>query len=112
MTLDDYQAAARRTINPALSETDRLLDAAAGLSEEAGEFLGLVRKRAFQSRSVSRDELTEELGDALWCLAIAADCLGLRMDDVAAANVRKLENRHPNGFASRTPEDWSRTTRE
>jgi hypothetical protein len=42
---------ARRTINPKLSEADRLLDAAAGLSEEAGEFLGLVRKRAFQSRN-------------------------------------------------------------
>jgi NTP pyrophosphatase (non-canonical NTP hydrolase) len=112
MTLDDYQAAARRTINPALNDSDRLLDAAAGLSEEAGEFLGLVRKRAFQSRNVPRDKLTEELGDALWCLAMAADCLGLQLSDVAATNVRKLENRHPDGFLPRTPEDWSRTTRE
>ena len=112
MTLDDYQAAARRTINPALNDSDRLLDAAAGLSEEAGEFLGLMRKRAFQARNVSRENLTEELGDALWCLAIAADCLGLQLSDVAAANVRKLENRHPDGLPPRTPDDWSRTTRE
>lgn len=112
MTLDEYQTTARRTVNAALVESDRLLDAAAGLSEEAGEFLGLVRKRAFQSRDVSRDKLAEELGDALWCLAIAADCVGLRLEDVAVANVRKLEGRHPDGFASRKPEDWSRTTRE
>jgi len=112
MTLDDYQAVARRTINPALSDSDRLLDAAAGLSEEAGEFLGLVRKRAFQSRDVSRDKLVEELGDSLWCLAIAADCLGICLEDVAVTNVRKLEARHPTGFTNRQPEDWSRTTPE
>jgi NTP pyrophosphatase (non-canonical NTP hydrolase) len=112
MTLDEFQTAARRTINPSLNDADRLLDAAAGLSEEAGEFLGLVRKRVFQSRAVTRENLSEELGDALWCLAIAADCLGLQLDDVAAANMRKLEGRHPGGFEARTPEDWSRTTRE
>ena len=112
MTLDDYQTAARRTINPKLNDADRLLDAAAGLSEEAGEFLGLVRKRAFQSRTVSREKLTEELGDTLWNLAIAADCLGLQLSDIAVANVKKLESRHPDGFAQRTADDWSRTTRE
>ena len=36
MTLDDYQRAALRTINPALDDRDRLLDASAGLAEEAG----------------------------------------------------------------------------
>ena len=112
MTLDEFQDNARQTVNPALSESDRLLDAAAGLSEEAGEFLGLVRKRAFQSRDVSRDKLAEELGDSLWCLAIAADCLGLRLEEVAGANVRKLQARHPQGFTTRRPEDWSRTARE
>jgi NTP pyrophosphatase (non-canonical NTP hydrolase) len=112
MTLDEFQSAARRTINPALNDADRLLDAAAGLSEEAGEFLGLVRKRIFQSRPTTREKLSEELGDALWCLAIAADSLGLQLEDVAAANVKKLESRHPDRFAPRTPEDWSRTATE
>jgi NTP pyrophosphatase (non-canonical NTP hydrolase) len=112
MTLDEYQEAARRTINPSLGERDRLLDAAMGLSEEAGELLGLVRKRAFQSRDVARETLIEELGDTLWCLAIAADSLGITLSDVANANVDKLQRRHPTGFAARTPEDWSRTSRE
>ena len=41
--LNDYQNSAKRTINTALSDKDRLLDAAAGLAEESGEVLGMVR---------------------------------------------------------------------
>lgn len=95
MQLDSYQQAAKRTVNPALAPDERLLDAAAGLAEEAGEVLGLVRKRVFQQREAPRERLVEELGDALWCLAIAADSLGVSLGEVAEANVRKLELRHP-----------------
>lgn len=98
MTLDEYQRAALRTLNPALSSDERLLDAAAGLAEEAGEVLGLVRKRVFQKRATPVERLTEELGDVLWCLAITAETLGISLDAVALANVEKLERRHPQGF--------------
>lgn len=101
MTLDDYQRAALRTTNPSLSDRDRLLDAAAGLSEEAGELLGLVRKQIFQGRTAPHEKLVEELGDVLWCLAVTADALGLSLDEIAAANQEKLARRHPNGFQSR-----------
>jgi len=109
MTFDEYQTAARRTTNPALNDRDRVLDAAAGLSEEAGELLGLLRKRAFQAREVPEAALREELGDALWCLAITADALGLRLEEVATANITKLERRHRDGLTQgRQPEDSSR----
>jgi NTP pyrophosphatase (non-canonical NTP hydrolase) len=98
MTLDEYQAAARRTINSGLSERDRQLDAAAGLAEEAGEVLGLVRKQLFQSRIAPREKLVEELGDTLWCLAMTADSFGISLAEIAAANVQKLKLRHPGGF--------------
>jgi len=39
--------------------------------------------------------VTLELGDALWCLAIAADTLGISLQDVARRNVEKLRARHP-----------------
>ncbi len=98
MTLNDYQTAAARTINPSLSLQDRLLDAAAGLAEEAGEVLGIVRKERMQGRPMDAVRLREELGDALWCLAVAAQCAGMTLDEVAAANVEKLKARHPDGF--------------
>ena len=99
MNLDDYQRAALRTINPALSDRDRLLDAGAGLAEESAEVLGLIRKRVFQQREVGEARLVEELGDALWCLAVAADSLGISLSNVAAANLAKLADRHPKGFS-------------
>ena len=100
MTLDDYQRAALRTLNPALGERDRLLDAAAGMAEEAGETLGLIRKHLFQDRPLERERLTTELGDVLWCLAVTAHSAGITLDDVAAANVAKLQARYPGGFSS------------
>jgi NTP pyrophosphatase (non-canonical NTP hydrolase) len=99
MTLVDYQSAAARTVNPKLSETERLVDAAAGLSEEAGEILGIVRKHAFQSHALQRDKLQTELGDALWCLAITAQSAGISLEQVASTNVAKLRGRYPQGYS-------------
>ena len=96
--LDAYQDAAARTINPALDDQQRLLDATAGLAEEAGEALAHVRKHVMQGRPLDRDALAKELGDALWCLAIAARCIGVPLSDVAARNLEKLRARHPDGF--------------
>ena len=96
--LDAYQAAAARTVNPALDDQQRLLDAAAGLAEEAGEALAHVRKHVMQGRALDRDALAKELGDALWCLAIAARCLDIPFSDVAARNLDKLRRRYPDGF--------------
>lgn len=97
VNLDEFQRAALRTVNPALTPAERLLDAAAGLAEVAGEVLGLVRKRAFQQRDAGRERFVEELGDALWCLAVTADALDVSLGEVAEANRRKLEQRHPQG---------------
>ena len=95
---DAYQESAARTINPALDDDARLLDAVAGLAEEAGEALSHVRKHVMQGRRLDRDALAKELGDALWCLAIASRCLDLPLSEVARRNIEKLDARHPHGF--------------
>ena len=94
-TLAGYQSEARRTINRELTDDQRLLDASAGLAEEAGEVLSHVRKHVLQGRPLDREAVLLELGDALWCLAIAADTLGVSLQDVAQRNVEKLRSRHP-----------------
>ncbi len=111
MSLADYQSLSARTANPALTPDDRLLDAAAGLAEEAGEILARVRKHRFQQRELDRDALVTELGDALWCLAMVATSLDVKLDDVAARNLAKLRVRYPDGFspaAARARADESR----
>jgi NTP pyrophosphatase (non-canonical NTP hydrolase) len=106
MTLDDYQRAALRTANPVLDGADRLLDAAAGLAEEAGEVLAQVRKQRFQRRPLDADRLAEELGDALWCLATVAGASGIALGDVAGRNLEKLRRRHPGGFRAPQGPAW------
>ena len=95
MDFGEYEVKAARTINPSLGANERLIDAAAGLAEEAGEALSLVRKHLYQGRPLDRDKLEKELGDVLWCLAMTAKAAGLSLDAIAVANLRKLEERHP-----------------
>jgi NTP pyrophosphatase (non-canonical NTP hydrolase) len=103
MTLTEYETEAAKTVNMTLAGKDRLLDAAAGLSEEAGEILSLVRKHAFQSRTLDQDRLSEELGDALWCLTMTARHAGTSLEHIALANVEKLRARYPGGYRDRAP---------
>ena len=99
MTLEEYEQLAARTVNPSLTRDQRLLDAAAGLAEEAGEVLGLVRKHLFMGHALDRARATTELGDALWCLTTVAATLGVSLEDVAAGNIAKLRRRYPNGYS-------------
>lgn len=105
MTLDEFQATASRTTNVALSDRERLLDAAAGLAEESGEVLSLVRKHAFQGRPLDRERLKLELGDALWCLAMTAQSVGFSLEQVAAGNIAKLQARYPGGYSNAADRD-------
>jgi NTP pyrophosphatase (non-canonical NTP hydrolase) len=101
MTLDDYESAASRTTNLKLTDVERLMDAAAGLAEESGEILSLVRKHTYQAKSLDKSRLETELGDALWCLAITARTAGLSLEQIASANVAKLRERFPEGYKDR-----------
>ena len=99
MTLAEYERAAQRTVNASLTGEQRLVDAAAGLAEEAGEVLGLVRKHVFMHHELDRARVLTELGDALWCLTTVAGAVGLTLDDVAAGNLEKLRRRYPDGYS-------------
>ena len=95
VTLDEYQRSAARTLNPRLGKNEKLLDAAAGIAEEAGEVLAHVRKHLYQGRELNRDRLAEELGDVLWCVAAVATMCDLDLSSIAEKNQQKLVVRHP-----------------
>ncbi len=82
-------------MNSALLPDERLMDAAAGLAEEAGEVLGMVRKHLYRKRPLDEAALFEELGDALWCIAAVATAKGLSLESIATANIEKLRLRYP-----------------
>ena len=80
----------------------RLLTSVIGMMAESGEFAEVVKKKIFQADSkFSEDEIfhmKRELGDVLWYWVQGCIALGFTPDEVMDENIRKLENRYPNGF--------------
>lgn len=99
MKLNEYQEAAKATARSDGDNGMNILNWALGLGGEVGEFQNLVKKMTFHRHPVSGEKLANELGDALWYLALAADSLGYTLDDVATINLYKLGKRYPEGFS-------------
>jgi NTP pyrophosphatase (non-canonical NTP hydrolase) len=94
MTFDEYQVQALQTASPDLD----LYYALAKLTVEAAEALQLHCKEEYHHKLYTREQMAEELGDALWYLALAARERGMSLDDIAAANIAKLCARHGGAY--------------
>lgn len=80
MTLDEYQQAAKRTMNPALSFEETSRHALHGMCAELGEVHGEYQK-FYQGHDICTVN-------------------GWRLDAVARMNIDKLRARYPGGFAA------------
>lgn len=98
MTINEYQALAMRTLNPALNRKDVLINSVMGLCGEAGEAIDLVKKWLAQGHELDRERLARELGDVAWYLAEAATALELPLEQILQGNLDKLSRRYPQGF--------------
>ena len=97
MTFDEYQKLASRTINKALTDTDKEAHALLGLASETGELLGLYQK-SMQGHEFNDEHMLKECGDILWMLAELMTTCGYSLDEVAQTNIDKLRARYPDGF--------------
>lgn len=101
MTFNDYQ---QQALTTNLKKDDRLLELmqqVLGLGDESGEVLALFKKW-IRDQNADFDKLDvemikKELGDILWYIAVVAEDIGLSMDDIAAANIKKLADRKDRG---------------
>ncbi len=98
MNFDEYQNAAQRTARPDWPVEKRLTMAALGAAGESGEFADMVKKLVFHSHDLEEDKMLLELGDILWYITEAAQALGHSLEEVAQANIDKLQRRYPEGF--------------
>lgn len=110
MTVNEYQSAAMRTLNPALDKKDVLINSVMGLCGESGEAIDLVKKWLAQGHELNKEHLAKELGDIAWYLAEAATALEIPLEDILQSNLDKLQKRYPEGFdtknsRNRPPED-------
>lgn len=103
LSLNEYQARARRTSNTNGLEQasyDKLINGVMGMCGEAGECIDVVKKMMFQQHELDTEKLIEELGDVLWYCAELASGLGVALEDVALVNIEKLKGRYPEGFSA------------
>ncbi len=105
MEIVDYERAVARTAPQGREIREDLLLGAVGLAGESGEVADLVKKHVFHGHDLDRGHALEELGDILWYVAFTARTLGSSLSDVAVANVRKLEQRYPDGFSQKASRD-------
>ena len=100
MNFADYQREARKTAQyPTLGHP--IVYPALGLSDEAGEVAGKVKKAMRDDGMIitaEREyEIIKELGDVLWYLSAVCDELGTNLEWVAMQNILKLESRKQRG---------------
>ncbi len=97
MNFNEYQEKALLTAG--VSDLDKLiLNGVMGLAGESGECIDMMKKHLFQGHQLDQEKLMDELGDVLWYIAITAEGLGYRLEDIACHNIDKLKKRYPEGF--------------
>jgi NTP pyrophosphatase (non-canonical NTP hydrolase) len=91
----DYQGFVQSTKR--YDERFRLIYPVLGLSSEAGEVAGKLKKvLRDQNGEINDDQrmrLIDELSDVLWYVTCCADDLSLSLHDLAVHNVQKLTDR-------------------
>ena len=101
MTANEYQELALRTEPESIKRLGlltRITQGALGLTGEAGEVADLVKKHSFQGHKFDSEYMAKELGDVAWYLAVSADAIGYKLEDIFKMNIAKLEARYPDGF--------------
>lgn len=101
MTFEEYQKQALSTVLSTGDEFKDLLHFVLGLSGETGEvaekFKKIIRDKNGIISEEDKLELTKELGDVLWYIAVFSDALGVSLDTVVNQNVEKLNSRQLRG---------------
>lgn len=98
MNINEYQIAALRTANHALTKMEQLQNGLMGLNGEAGECIDLIKKHLFQGHKLNEEHVAKELGDIAWYLAVSADAIGYDLETIFQMNIDKLKARYPEGF--------------
>ena len=94
--LDMYQKVAKTTaIYP---REQAIIYPSLGLTGEAGEVANKVKKIIRDGTNQNTiQEISNEIGDVLWYVALLADDIGCKLSDIANDNLLKLANRMKNG---------------
>lgn len=105
MNFNDYQKKAITTDLSAGKGKEVLsiafMDKVLGLVGESGEiaekFKKILRDKDGKLTKENKKELTKEIGDVLWYIALLAHYMQIPLDDIATKNIDKLSSRKTRG---------------
>lgn len=101
MKFNEYQKRALTTASTTGDEFKDIMHWALGVNGEAGEIAEklkkIIRDKKGDISESDKAALGGEIGDVLWYLAVLAHHLGLSFEDIAAANLDKLQSRKKRG---------------
>jgi NTP pyrophosphatase (non-canonical NTP hydrolase) len=100
-SFNDYQVQAHKNSLNTSIHGDKLLYAAVGIGDEAGEVLGKFKKLYRDKKGVIdqefKDALAKELGDVLWYIAEISTLLDMPLSHIADQNLEKCKGRKERG---------------
>lgn len=96
--LNEFQNDSARTMQDDQPDAAMCANYAMGLAGECGEVVNLLKKALYHHHTLDRDALIDELGDVLWYVCAIATHHDIPLEDIACANIQKLEERYPDGF--------------
>ena len=99
MDIEEYQEKALRTVNTRLSRKDQLSNLCMGLAGESGEVVDYIKKCMYHNHKLYKQDIIKELGDVMWYLTNIATFFNIPMDIILNENIKKLEERYPDGFS-------------
>jgi NTP pyrophosphatase (non-canonical NTP hydrolase) len=98
MNLKKYQELCKQTSIDHDSKEKEIMTLGLGISGEAGDVAGCIKK-TFSHGDNQKTGIRENLGDTLWYIAMICNYFGWDLEDVLEENIKKLRERHPEGFS-------------
>ncbi len=103
MDFNEYEKLATRTstISKEKGHEYALMYFCLGLAGESGEIIEKIKKVIRNDGGIispeKREGIKKEIGDVLWYLSQIARVTGIKLDDVATENIKKLADRAARG---------------
>lgn len=108
MNLNEYQKLALRTAR-SKDAKDEIFHLLLALCGEAGEIAEkakkIIRDHDSDFSKFDKKDLTKELGDVLWYIALIAHYFDIELDTVGTVNIEKLASRLERGVISGSGDD-------